>query len=1083
MSFHLYRSNQLEALLPDLFRLLREPRDPLIVEELLVQNQGMATWLAQQGAAQLGSWSGLQLQFPRRWLEKVMVRLNPDSAEGMLSPEHLVWALYKAWPGLRSRPGFEQVDHYLASSDDPELAYQLARKVADLFDQYSLYRPHMVLGWESGRDEQWQAQLWREVVMQRGISHLARASQIALARLESPLPLPLPPRLILFGFSTLPPLFLEWFSRLSKRLELHLFAFTPSSAWLSHGTQQQDLEGNSCLHSFARLGAEFQDLLEEIPYLEKGDLFQQPQGSSLLARLQRRWVSDEPPGPGEEQESIQIHAFHNPRRECMGLRQYLLERFRQDPTLKPEDILVLAADLESYAPHFEAEWARDPGDPTYLPFSIADRPLRLQGALTQAWRRLLEIMDSRFEREEVLDLLATEAIQARLGTKPGEWARLADSLRDAGVEWGLSPLHRAERGGLACLQNSWAFGLGRLIVSACLPPGVASATGLLAPIEGTEMELEPFSRLLVLWERWREARQACLEERELGAWRDWALELMASTLPQSGEFLGEYLALRHLVLDACAAAETGVTLPYRVFHEALEHAMSSRISAGGFLSGGITLCAMLPMRGVPHRVVCLLGLNRKSFPRSRTPSSLDLLAASPQKGDRNPAKEDRFLFLEAIGAARQWLYLSYVGFSSEDNAPEPPSQPLVELMAELSGLAGNPIGPIQHPLQSHDVRYFQAGGDLFSFEWRDYQILRGALDAGNMIGPAHGSSARAPSPAYVEKEPSCLGENPGSLRVDLENCLVFWRNPTRHYLLNTGKLEAPPSLRELRRGIASDKSSMRAFAREWLHRLLAGVDEETIRFDLLASGRLPAGQLGRHMLKRLVQDLLPWRQKLRAWSALPKTLSDISLHLGSFLLVGRITHCAGRQEQFHFGALSAGSLMEAWLRHLVLCVQRPDAEYHLHSGEKPETMEERVWSHRSDAKQSLLALLEAFRSGQRHPLPLFPQSSLAFGRALLEGAKDPHARARGMWLGRENDGERNRWENRIAFGGLELGPPDLSDTRQTQWVVEFEQIAESFLMPILAEKRADEKELTPPCEVSANSTSCSTANGREPFDE
>jgi exodeoxyribonuclease V gamma subunit len=976
------------------------------------------------------------------------------------------------------------VDHYLATSSDPELSYQLARKVADLFDQYSLYRPAMVLGWDAGREEHWQAQLWREIVTERGISHLARASQLAFSQLASHPTTSLPPRLILFGFSSLPPLFLEWFSRLSARLELHLFAFSPSSAWLSHGTQHLEMAGATCLHSFARLGAEFQDLLEEIPYLEKGELFQQPQGSSLLARLQRRWVTDEPPGPGEERESVQIHAYHSPRRECMGLRQYVLERFRLDPSLTPEDVLVLASDLETYAPHFEAEWARDPSDPTFIPFSIADRPLRLQGALTQAWRRLLELMESRFEREEVLDLLGTEAIQARLGTHRGEWARLAESIREVGVEWGLTPQHRADWGGLACLQNSWAFGLGRLLVATCLPAGAASATGLLAPHEGTELELRPFSRLLALWEKLRLAQQDCQEDRELARWQDWALELMAVTLPQHGEFLGEFLALRHLVLDTCALAEAGTTLPYRVFHTALEHAMSARVSAGGFLSGGVTLCAMLPMRGVPHRVVCLLGLNRKSFPRSRIPSSLDLMAASPQKGDRNPAREDRFLFLEAIEAARQWLYLSYVGFSSEDNAPEPPAQPLVELMEELAQLAGSPLLPVQHPLHAHDVRYFQPGGELFSFEWRDYRILCGELGAWGESSPLAGSKLGSSSPPTPRDKHAIIGgEKPDSQLVELENCLYFWRNPTRYFLLNTCKLEPPPPRRELRQGMATDKASKRALARIWITRLLEGVKEETIRFDLLASGRVPAGQLGRHLLEMLELDLRPWRQKLDSWSAKPKTISDVSLTIGGFQLVGRLAHCAGRQEQFHYGTPSAGTLIEAWMRHLVLCLHEPGASYHLHSGEKADTIEERVWSHTADAERRLLVLLQAFQIGQRQPLPLFPQSSLAFARAVSEGAKDPMLRACSIWQGRENEGERDRWENLIAHRDLDLGSPHSPNERQKQWLEQFAQLAEEFLAPIMAESATiGHGTLTPPRRFD-NDFSAAKTQGGEPSDD
>jgi len=108
-----------------------------------------------------------------------------------------------------------------------------------------------------------------------------------------------------------------------------------------------------------------------------------------------------------------------------------------------------------------------------------------------------------------------------------------------------------------------------------------------------------------------------------------------------------------------------------LIREYLKNRLDQEGVGGGFLTGGLTFCALLPMRSIPFRVICLLGMNDDAYPRPTRPLGFDLLAARPRPGDRSRRKDDRYLFLEALVSARDKLIICYQGRSVQDNSFRP----------------------------------------------------------------------------------------------------------------------------------------------------------------------------------------------------------------------------------------------------------------------------------------------------------------------------------------------------------------------------------------------------------------------------
>lgn len=91
-------------------------------------------------------------------------------ARSAFNKEAMTWKLMQILPSLLERESFISLAHYLEQDEDGSKCYQLAEKIADIFDGYLVYRPDYILAWEGaehpeelGEQGLWQGELWREL--------------------------------------------------------------------------------------------------------------------------------------------------------------------------------------------------------------------------------------------------------------------------------------------------------------------------------------------------------------------------------------------------------------------------------------------------------------------------------------------------------------------------------------------------------------------------------------------------------------------------------------------------------------------------------------------------------------------------------------------------------------------------------------------------------------------------------------------------------------------------------------------------------------------------------------------------------
>jgi len=631
-------------------------------------------------------------------------------------------------------------------------------------------------------DQAWQAHLWRALQTDVGVGQ-AQASRAAVhaqfmqalkALAPSARPAGLPHRVVVFGISALPMQAVEALAALGQFSQVLMVVQNPCRHYWGHvvdgraslhaRTRQKSKSGvpvsslpsepadlhaqaHPLLASWGKQGRDYLHLLDGYDQpesyaqvLQKIEVFETPQAAhgqhlNQLQQLQAD-ILDLEPLPAEPQPeppadgSITLVTTHSAQREVEVLHDHILAWLDAQPDLQPRDVMVMVPDMAHFVPHIQAVFGRfAPGTARHIPFSVADTSSR-EMPLVQALERLLGLPTSRISLADWLSLFEVSAVQKRFGLQAADVRVLQNWLTRAGVRWGLDAAHR-QRWGVPEMdgieQNTWAFGLRRLLMGYASGPGPAwQGVEPLPEVGGLSAQL--LGSLAQWIQAMNSSLQALSQEQTPSQWAQTLQALLAHFFEASDDAEERLVAQLQQQLQRwlllCAQASLTSPLPLVVVREYWLAQIESPGLHQRFLGGGVQFATLMPMRAIPFKVVCLLGMNDKDYPRQTLPRDFDLMALQWRAGDRSRREDDRYLFLEALLSARDKLYISWQSHRATDNAEQPPSVLVSQLMDVLRARFANAPAPVLQPLQAFSSRYFEVGSD-FSTYAADWQLAMG----------------------------------------------------------------------------------------------------------------------------------------------------------------------------------------------------------------------------------------------------------------------------------------------------------------------------------------------------------------------
>src|SRR4051812_44127508 len=821
MVLHLHRAPRTDLLADALGELLSTPLDdPFATELVLVPARGVERWLSQRLSHRLGTsrgggdgvCAGVEFRFPR----SLVAELTGTRDEDPWAPDALAWPLLSVLDECLDEPWAATLAVHLGHRDTGDEAefrrgrrYAVARRLAGLFASYAAQRPQVLVDWSAGRatdglgheldaDLAWQPPLWRALTQAVSAQVPAERHAATLERLGSG-PSDLPPRVSLFGHTRMAVTEIELLCALAAHHDLHLWLPHPSDdLWrrltdLKVPTPRQDDDSHRRVRHplLASLGRDQRELERSLlgPGLDGTDaeVATSDLPMTLLGWLQDDLRADDPRPVGRTKEdgdrSVQVHRCHGPARQVQVLREVLLGLLEDDPSLEPRDILVMCPDIESYAPLITASFGLgdvvEGGHPAHrLRVQLADRALSQTNPLLAVAAQLLDVAGSRATASAVLDLAQGPSVRRRFGFVDDDLDTMADWVRESGVRWGFDADHR-QPFGVRYLQNTWRFGLDRVLTGVALSDDSQAWLGTALPLDDVgSNRLELAGRFTEYVDRLVAATDRLTGTRPLAEWLDGlALGVAGLTRVDRNDQWQVGQVQRELARVAVEAGERGAS-PLRLtdVRAMLDDHLAGRPTRANFRAGSLTVCTMVPMRSVPHRVVCLLGLDDGVFPRQRTVDGDDVLARTPVTGERDVRSEDRQLLLDAIGAATDNLVVTYTGADPHSGQDRPPAVPLGELLDALDRTTEASVRDdivVKHPLQGFDLRNVEPGrlGTPTPFTF-DPQMLAAAKA---VTGPRP-----APPPFLVRPSPVVVGAA-GDDEIALADLVTFFKHPVKGF--------------------------------------------------------------------------------------------------------------------------------------------------------------------------------------------------------------------------------------------------------------------------------------------------------------
>ncbi len=1003
-----YHANQLDTLRDVLVEMIhRDPlEDPFTQEQILVQSPGMAQWLKLELAARSGIAANIEFPLPASFLWRAFVAALEDVPErSAYQKSSMTWVLMGLLPRHLTDPRFNVLLNYLDLQTDALSLYLLCGRIADLFDQYLVYRPDWIAAWERGEDTPvtdeehlWQPTLWRAIVADtqaRGLPHWHRANMyetfITALRKQSGELAGIPRRLFVFGISALPENYLQALVALGEKTEVHLMVANPcrhywgdivdpayiarlNRMWLSKGESPEDYlhdSGHPLLASMGKLGRDYLHLIQEMSLPEVG-VFSDANYESLLAafqsdilELETRGGCDQAPPLmiQEPEQSIAVHSAYSPLREVEILHDQLLAYFERDPALKPRDIIVMMPDVAGYAPYIDAVFGNAQSE-RYLPYAISDRSADQEIPLLKSFLQLMTLDKSRFTVSQCLSLLELPATLRRFGLAQEDLDNIRRWVKDSGIHWGLNRQHRAEAGSVPFDENSWQSGLDRLF-SGYAMGAVEDTWHQVAPYPGLTGLSSAALGELTAFVRTAESLSAALKgEKTLTAWLA-LIQQVIQDFYEPDEQDHEAIELIYQTLETVKTThqEVGFEQPFDVaiLQDFLKESLTTQRASQRFLSGQINFCTLMPMRSIPFKVVCLLGMNDGAYPRSLPPVGFDLMAKFPRKGDRSRRDDDRYLFLEALLSARQTLYISYVGRSIADNSPRIPSvlvSEVLEYIDQAYRLAGveQPLSDYlttEHPLTPYSTRYFSEEDDpLFS-----YNPLWDFSDT---------HSGQEPTATFVT---GALPDQSSDVKtLELASLMSFYRHPIQYFFQKRMQVwfrdeETPLEDEE---PFAIDPLDDYALRKGLLSTVVQGRSLKAYSDYLRASGNLPVGKAGDLILKRRIHDIETLYEKLQPLMEGEAQREEIRVQLGEHLLEGWVgQRYAGGFLRYDVAKVSGRHRFTTWVQHLACCAAGYQ-ERTLYRGLSEAFAFRAIPA--TEARQQLLALVDTYWRGMSYPL-------------------------------------------------------------------------------------------------------------------
>ncbi|WP_174714604.1 exodeoxyribonuclease V subunit gamma [Leptospira yasudae] len=455
----------------------------------------------------------------------------------------------------------------------------------------------------------------------------------------------------------------------------------------------------------------------------------------------------------KEDASVRFWNAPSPYREMECVANDILHKMNRDPSLTYLDFAILVTDMKTYRP--AVEWVFDGGillqtketsDPIRkkIPYSLTDIKANDASLLYRGLIHFWEICSGNsIDKNGLLKLLRNPLLQNKIRLHPQTILDLETLIETSGIQY--------EESGREKDSFQISNGLKRIRLSSILSDDTAWSKFKIAPIRIQSEENS--SVLTIFWEKILRAKNEILSmpapQDKTVRWTSDYLRNVRSALEELFEFTEEYEQEGKLFqswLESLSEWE-GILLQNQEEGISLLRFVTEQIfdqipyRKGAYLTGGVTISLLQPMRPIPFRHVYILGLGEGKFPGSNDRSQLNLRKDHKEDWDISRREIQESLLWETIHSAKESLTFSYVGKNLQEDKTFEPCSHLFEIMEAMRIKEA-----VKLPLHSYSIKYEHTPEELeqglvsydFARVWvngnrKDHPVLKRFQDPNELV--------------------------------------------------------------------------------------------------------------------------------------------------------------------------------------------------------------------------------------------------------------------------------------------------------------------------------------------------------------
>ena len=1012
-------------------------------------------------------------QFLNKLFRTLSTEINEFNCSDF-SPEVMMWTIMEELPVLIEQAFlsdgklFDDIIRYLEIIDkdinsiDSLKLLQLSEKISEIYNNYLAYRPDCILAWEGNREfisnvpesfivDSWQKKLWLRITDRLGGGHLPSLAYkyIKLESANTALS-KLPSRIFIFGISSMPPFYLDILSKLAEHIDVFFFyrsicreqwgKIVPENDIFKYISMSKTLTStampdakNELVELMTEKERIFLRLLVSSGVIDNDKDYISSkcnEEETLLSNLQDDILNNRELDTDkyilDYDDSIQFHSFHSPIREIETLHSYLLKFLDESKgRIKPSDILVMAPNIEKYIPFIETVFKSAKHNDNYIYANITDGSIKGTAPETEIFIKILKTVSSRFKVTELFSILSSKAVYKKFGLYETDLEHIHKWLNECAVSWGIDEVDRKEilHTDNVFTENSWKAGLDKMLMGYAMLSSEMNITesiyvdnknNSILPydeIEGGSSEV--LGKFIDFTKRVFELKNRLGKKMTATDFHENLIDAVDSFFYKDTDTADGiellYLSVNQM-FDNITKSEYNKRIDLIIITAYLENHLKNEKVPGLLLRGGVSFCNLTPIKNIPSKIVCMIGMNEEDFPVRNTNFGFDLMADNPRSCDSSKKDDDRYVFINGILNASKKLYISYIGRSIRDNSEKLSSVLVSELKEYIDkyynykdsndNLVSNAL-TLEHPLHSFSPKYFTNTFEkdkrlkLLSFS-KEYCLAAKLLtsievDKDYMIDFSEGLP-------IIEKD-----------YIGIEDLSNFFKNPSKYLLTNRLDISLKIYLKEELQDkeiIEIDNLENYSLKQE----LLAILESETLSEEEFCSDKIvelmrnkcliPPGEWGKANAVDSLNQTITFYKSIKEYVNSKKEIYRTKI--GSFakneITVNSEFHNLFQKGQvfYRLGSERAVDLIEAWVYHVMLSL----AEY---NGDA--TTFVITWNKKDmvpiikyfaplpvdEARNIAENLINMYLSGSVKPLTFFPNASKAYADKYFKSCESEKA--------------------------------------------------------------------------------------------